>query len=519
MKRGLLLLLLCVLLGAAIAAATLSRRRPAAPIGSCGRQQGRLPRIRPDYTGTVIPPNIAPLNFVVQEPGTHYHVEISGLDGATIRISSRSPSIVIPIREWRELLRANRGQQISCNVYVRSADGSWTGFDSITNTVAEEDIDGHLVYRLIRPLYNFWRDVGVYQRNLSNFDESVVVHGRAISNACVNCHTFCDGRTDKMTLGVRSAVHGGSAVIAYDGRATALDTKFGYTSWHPNGRLVAYSLNKVRQFFHAGGVEVRDVVDLDSDLVYYEIGSRKVKTTPGISNPDRLETYPSWSPDGRYLYFCSAPILWSERNRVPPENYDQVRYDLMRIPYDPDSDTWGEPETLLSAEEVGKSILLPRVSPDGRFVLLCMCDYGCFPIYQPSSDLYLMNVETGEYWRLGINSDERSESWHSWSSNGRWFVFSSKRRDGLFTRSYIAYFDETGRAHKPFILPQEDPTFYDSFLKTYTVPELVTEPVRVSAKALAEAACSEAKLAVEMPNISMTAKQGRQAPAQPSAAS
>ena len=117
---------------------------------------------------------------------------------------------------------------------------------------------------------------------------------------------------------------------------------------------------------------------------------------------------------------------------------------------------WGHAETVLSAEQTGLSILLPRVSPDGRFLLFCMCRYGCFPVYQPSSDLYMMDLATGRYSRLAINS-EYSESWHSWSSNSRWIAFSSKRQGGLFTRTYLSYVDDDGTAYKPFVLPQRDP--------------------------------------------------------------
>jgi hypothetical protein len=190
---------------------------------------------------------------------------------------------------------------------------------------------------------------------------------------------------------------------------------------------------------------------------------------------------------------------------VPPEGYDEVRYDLLRIGYDIETDKWGEPETILSSHETGSSILLPRISPDGIFLLFCMCEYGCFPVYQPSSDLYLMDLGTGQYRCLEINS-ERSESWHSWSSNSRWFVFSSKRRDGLFTRLYLSYFDESGKAHKPVLLPQKAPDNYDSCLKTYSAPELVIEPVQVSPRRLAKAVRSPHQIEVELPTVSMTRK-------------
>ena len=156
-----------------------------------------------------------------------------------------------------------------------------------------------------------------------------------------------------------------------------------------------------------------------------------VKTTPALAQKDRLETYPAWSPDGRFLYFCSAPLTWTDRNVIPAQ-YDQIKYDLVRVAYDVHRDAWGPAETILSAQDTGLSILEPRISPDGRWLLFCMCKYGCFPVYQQSSDLYLIDLEAAErtgryeYRRLEVNSDE-SESWHSWSSNSRWIAFSSKR--------------------------------------------------------------------------------------------
>jgi len=113
-----------------------------------------------------------------------------------------------------------------------------------------------------------------------------------------------------------------------------------------------------------------------------------------------------------------------------------------------------------------------------------------------------MDLETLDFRRLEVNSD-RCDSWHSWSSNSRWFVFSSKRDDGLFTRLYISYLDEEGRAHKPFLLPQKDPAFYDGYLRVYNVPELYREAVRATPRALATAVYSpRSELAASLdPNV------------------
>jgi len=200
---------------------------------------------------------------------------------------------------------------------------------------------------------------------------------------------------------------------------------------------------------------------------------------PAIALADRNETWPCWSPDGKYLYYCSAP-------RLPIERFREVRYDLMRIGYDIDQDRWGQPETLVSAEQSGGSATEPKVSPDNRYVLFCMARYGNFPIYQRNSDLYLLDLQTFQGRRLEINSD-MADSWHCWSFNGRWIVFSSKRLDGLFARPFFSYFNHEGQFSKPFVLPQEDPEYYDTYLKTYNVPELILGPVTVTESALSQA--------------------------------
>ncbi len=477
----------------------------------------RTPKINPDYCETVIPPNIAPLNFLVEESGSQYCVKIHSKKGRAIQIFSRSPKIMIGQNRWHGLLNANRGEQLNFDVFVKTANSpaatvQWNRFSSITNRIANEDIDGFLVYRRIHPGHGFWRKMGIYQRNLNRFDESLILDNDYFKGGCLNCHTFCNNRTDKMFIGIRSSLYGSSVLFIENGDVNKIGTKFGYTSWHPSGRVAAYSINKVHQFFHTAASEVRDVIDLDSLLAYYLVDSKTIKTTPQISKKDRLETYPVWSPDGRYLYFCSAPLTWSDRNIIPG-NFNEIKYDLVRISYDIDSDTWGELENVLSVQETGLSILLPRISPDGRWLLFCMCSYGCFPVYQESSDLYMIDLEaaqrTGkyEYRRLKINSN-KSESWHSWSSNGRWIVFSSKRRGGVFTRTYLSYVDRQGKVYNPILLPQKDPSYYDSCLWTYSVPELIQEPVGVTKEKLGRVARSTRKIPGQIPVTMATPKGG-----------
>ena len=459
----------------------------------------RLPRIRPDYSQIVIPPNIAPLNFLVQEPGTGFRVLIHGARGGDIRIAARRSSIVIPLRPWRELLGQNRGGTIGVDIYVKSNDGRWSRYDRIENTIAREEIDSHLVYRLLGPVCNYFNDVRICQRNLENYDESTIVGSDSIGGGCVNCHSFQSNRPDVFSFHVRPGFDKkktlSGMILVRGGHALRLKTKSeaapqapGYLSWHQNG-WVAFSMNKPDQVFRGAGAEIRDVFDYRSDVAVMNPATGAASTSPGVAAPERLETFPSWSADGQTLYFCSAKRLWGLNGSPTADDIKNTKYDLMRVPYDVNTGVWGKPETILAASGTGKSILEPRASPDGRYLLFCLTDYGGFPVHQPGCDLYLMELKGGKRRRLECNSDQ-SDSWHCWSSNSRWIVFSSKRDNGLLARPYFTYLDAEGREHKPFILPQKDPAFYDAWLKTYNVPELVKGPITIPKEELARAILS-----------------------------
>jgi len=470
-------------------------------------ESNRQAGIYPNYNQTVIPPNIAPLNFYIKEDGDAFVVKIYSENGASITIESSKPTIDINIGKWHKLLEQNKGNELVFDVLVKSADGKWTKYLPIKNRIAQEPIDNYLAYRLINTGYVLWMKLGIYQRNLQNFDETPIIENTSIDGACLNCHSFCRNDPKKMMLHIRMANAG--TILIQDKSIKKIETKTDYTmsagvypAWHPNGKMIAYSVNKIGQNFYAIAGSRIEVSDNASDLVVYDIERNMVTTSPKISTP-RRENLPTWSPDGKYLYFISAP----EAKKDSFETRINTKYDLMRISFDAKTMTWGDVDTVLTATRAGQTISFPKISPDGKFLMFTMSDFGYFTIHHNNSDLYLMDLATKEYKRMEINSD-KTESYHTWSNNNRWFVFSSKRMDGLFTRPYICYIDNDGKVSNPFPLPQKDPLFYDTFLKNYNVPELVKDKVGFSAQQIRDAIYRPAIPATFDPKVDIDALSG-----------
>ena len=244
-----------------------------------------------------------------------------------------------------------------------------------------------------------------------------------------------------------------------------------YPRWHPSGKFVAFSSNKIIQRFHATDNKKVEVSDLESSLVLYDIERNEMMDIKLEGMENYMDTYPEWSPDGRFLYFCRAPLI--------TENYDYklIRYNIYRVPYAMETRSFGTAELIFDASQGMKSAVFPRVSPDGKYLVCTVADYGCFPIWHIEADLISIDLSTLKEIHLGLNS-EFSDSYHSWSSNSKWIVFSSKRDDGRTARPYFSYINENGESAKPFILPQKDPEFYDRFEKSFNIPEFSTLEIK-----------------------------------------
>ena len=138
---------------------------------------------------------------------------------------------------------------------------------------------------------------------------------------------------------------------------------------------------------------------------------------------------------------------------------------------------------------------------DGKYIMFTLSDYGNFSIWHKEADLWLLDLTSGDLRKLSeVNSDD-TESFHNWSSNSRWFVFSSRRGDGLYTRLYLASMDENGKISKPFLLPQQDSeTYYDRSVYSYNVPDFVNAPILLDTKVFEKRITSKERIQVQVGN-------------------
>jgi hypothetical protein len=453
-------------------------------------QDSKYAGIFPDYKDVVIPPNIAPLNFNISEKGLKYHVEIYSEKGKKIILHQNSSKIIIPIKAWHNLLMQNKGKLLKFDIYVKNE--KWIKYATMQDSVAEEPIENYMAYRLINQSYIFWKKMGIYQRNLENFEESPVYVNSVANDGCVNCHSFCNGDPQRMVMHFRQSYPG--TMIWANNKLTKLNTKTNYTmssfvypAWHPGGNYIAFSVNMINLYFTSDKNSFAEVSDKVSDIVVYNLKTNTVTTSPKISTK-RRENSPTWSPDGKWLYFISAP----EAVEGSLQSRNWTKYSLLRIPFDTAKNTWGDVDTVLSSRQTGLSISSPAISPDGRYVLFCMTAYGYFTVFDKSSDLYILDLVTNKYHKLNINSSS-TESYHCWSQSGRWILFSSKRLDDIHSRPFIAYFDKDGKTYKPFIVPQKDPSFYSTFLDNFNRPELIKGKIKLNPRQVRDLVYSETK--------------------------
>jgi len=307
--------------------------------------------------------------------------------------------------------------------------------------------------------------IGWRLRDLSKSASTLVLKDMP---TCANCHSFSsDGKFLGMDIDLPKGDKGGYTLVPVRPKMVIQKKQlFSWASYNPqwltyglfsrvspDGRYVISSVNEnafitnymdfrfLQTFYPTRGI-----------LAFYDRRTEKVTPLPGADNPEYVHTNAVWTPDGRALVFIRAKAInnvpqgkWPLRADDP--NEIQIKYDLYTVPFN--DGRGGEARPLAGASDNGKSNSFPKVSPDGRWIVWVQAANGL--LMRPDSELSIMPLSGGRPRRMTCNLPLMN-SWHSWSPNSRWLVFSSKANTP-FTQMFLTHIDEQGNDSPAVLIP------------------------------------------------------------------
>ena len=293
-------------------------------------------------------------------------------------------------------------------------------------------------------------------------------------SVCANCHSF-DHNGTILAMDADYANNKGSYVITPIKEQMVL-TPGDIITWN-NYENAGQTFGLLSQISPDGRYAISTVKDLAvfvprpplafSQLFYpvkgilcvYDRQRRAFRALPGADDPNLVQSNPMWSPDGKTIVFARAQAADLHETRaqglaaLTPDDCEMLlrdgkpfQFDLYRIPFN--DGKGGTAQPLAGAAHNGMSNYFARYSPDGRWIVFCRAK--SYMLLQPDSELYILPAEGGEARRLRCNT-RRMNSWHSWSPNGKWLVFSSKAWSD-YTQLCLTHIDENGDSTPPVLL-------------------------------------------------------------------
>jgi tetratricopeptide (TPR) repeat protein len=489
-------------------------RAPRSPVETETADSQGLTVIYP-FNETVFPPDIGPPTFRWQEaesPPDMWQI--------TLRFQDSLPPVLAVVRRpewspdpsnWDSIKRRSREKPVHVDILAlrSSIPDKVVHHAHLSFSTSSDEVGAPIFYRDVNlPFVEAVKDPSAIRWRFGSISSTgpppVVLEHLPV---CGNCHSFSrDGRI--LGMDVDYANSKGSYVITTTAREMTLLPKeiitwdeykredgeltFGLLSQvSPDGQWVASTVKDKSVFVPRPNLAFSQLFfPLKGIIALYNRHTGKFQSLPGADDPQYVQTNPNWSPDGRYILFARAKaynltntaghgkvLLLPEECREFTRDGKPFRYDIYRIPFN--DGKGGTPEPLAGASGDDRSNYFPRYSPDGRWIVFCKAKN--YMLLQPDSELFVVPASGGQARRLRCNLP-RMNSWHSWSPNSRWLVFSSKAFSD-YTQLFLTHIDDQGESTPPVLIER-----FTATNRAANIPEFVNLPangiVRIQEKFL-----------------------------------
>ncbi len=454
---------------------------PPAPLAFPSAPAGSLEVSYP-LDNTLFPPEIVAPTFVWNDktPGVERWTVLLRFDAPDelLRFEATRPRWQPSQSDWADIKQRSTAQDAEAAVVGIGADGKAVSSTIFRMRTSADPVGDSIFYREVPlPFIKAVRNPARIRWRFGSIDledgPPVVLENLPV---CGNCHSFSD---DGGVLGLDVDYgndKGGYAILPVSQQMVLNDEKiitwsdykkddgeltFGLLSQvSPDGRYVISTVKDRAVFVATPGIEFSQLFfPIKGILVVYDTVTGTYKPLPGADDPEYVQSNPTWSPDGKTIVFArtkayrkrgiadAQSILLNEKD-VPEfvEDREPFKFDLYRVPFN--GGRGGKAEPIEGASHNGKSNYFAKFSPDGKWIVFCKAEN--YMLLMPDSELYIIPAEGGEARRLLANTPLMN-SWHSFSSNGRWLVFSSKAFTP-YTQLFLTHIDEDGRSTPPVVL-------------------------------------------------------------------
>ncbi len=432
--------------------------------------------------GTIFPPEFpAPLfswNDMLNANG-QWHIKLSMADGHELyRGTTEKPTWRPDSTIWQKIKWQSATGQISLTI-VGSGNNIFSGkYTSAQSTFSfsNDSVGASIFFRAVPLPFSHAvknvREIEWYSGKVDGGKPRKVLTNIPV---CANCHSF--SQSGNIAMDIDYANDKGSYIIAniedtvqltFDKIITWSDykredggTTYGLLSQiSPNGRYILSTVKDRSVFVAVDNLEYSQLFfPIKGIVAWYDKTTKTYHELPGASDKQYVQSNPNWSPNGDEVLFTranrylSSKIDNSETVLLKLEDAQEFitggkefKFDLCRVPFN--NGKGGEAVAVSGASKNGKSNYFARYSPDGKWLVFCQADN--FMLLQPDSKLYIMPTNGGTPRLMKCNTGNMN-SWHSWSPNSRWLVFSSKAQ-GPYTQLYLTHIDENGNDSPPVLL-------------------------------------------------------------------